>query len=932
MSLENQIEKSLINKAIEAQTHNPRIIVNDSSKKIKSVILNSLVHNDKFDIAVSYVVWSGLSLIYKRLKVFDSNSRMIVTTEGCVTDPKSLRSLLDLPIRVKVYSPNANDRGFHLKSYMFYKNERRSLVIGSSNISARAFGEVHEMIVEIEADKNGEIVDEYASVFDELWNDPLTVNLSEKFILKYEKEYKAKRIFEKEMYELMLERLSIRPNYMQRNALEALGRYRETNDRGLVIAATGTGKTYLSAFDVKRTKSKKMLFLVHNRTILRSAIQTFKKIFPSAIMLELESNNVDRFNNSDFVFTTDKSANNLLYNRVQADYFDYIIFDEAHKIGKGTIYEKLMGYFQPKFILGITATPERTVDPDYLFKQFNYSVPYEIRLIDALENKLVCPFSYYGIDTSTEKYINKNGYNYSILVNYIIEKISEIGHYSEKLRGIVFCKDIAEAKTVSNLFNDYGVKSDFVVSGAAKMDTDQILDKIARLESNDINDINVLCTVNKFNEGVDIPEVNTIIMLRNTESSIIFLQQLGRGLRLTSDPNKYVTVLDFIGNSNKNYTIAEALTGRKTADKEYLMQAAMTKFENVSPYINVHIEEEALKKIINNIAFEYKAKTQIQTKMKSELSRYKVIPDLAELYTNENFNELSLLQLLYGNLYEPFDSYYEIKYGIQKNDHFLKKFFDVITQFVFRGYKETQLMNYIKLLCGETIQDEFLSRILLPDEVKGGRKTSLSGEYKKHYSNIRIFKIDNGLSLCDDILTTLAGHNALKLLNEHIDLFKMIIAKQGIRDMKAFNLVTKAEFLLNTNSFNLYLNAVGEKIDKSNKTMYSPITITSGQNAYENCIVDEYRIAYYTQGDNTPDAARRKIEMLQKENYKFEVAAKFPHIKYENTSFFYMGKIKIDSISEVLSYTTEKGVTKYNHKIIFKLEERIPNYLLNYRK
>ena len=189
-------------------------------------------------------------------------------------------------------------------------------------------------------------------------------------------------------------------------------------------------------------------------------------------------------------------------------------------------------------------------------------------MIDSLNNKLICPFTYYGIDADIEDFKTDSNLNYEDVATFLIEQIIKVGHHESKLKGIVFCTGKKEAIALSEELTKQGIPSKPVVSGAQSVNEDTIEDYIQRVQNDDDTDINLLCVVDKFNEGVDIPELNTILMLRSTKSSIIFLQQLGRGLRLTSDEHKFVTVIDLIGNSNKNYTIAEALTGRKTVDQD----------------------------------------------------------------------------------------------------------------------------------------------------------------------------------------------------------------------------------------------------------------------------------------------------------------------------------------------------------------------------
>ncbi|NLV90651.1 MAG: DEAD/DEAH box helicase family protein [Tenericutes bacterium] len=927
MEMNIAVTKSLFDKEVDSLVYNPNIVINENTKNIKDRIQFLLQSSSRVDIAVSYVVWSGLSLIYDDLKRFDSGSRLLLTTEGMVTDPRSLQKLSELNMQVKVYVPLNGAKGFHLKTYSFENNAKRTLLIGSSNISSRAFGLVHEMAVEIDADSKGYIVEKYNEAFEQLWNDQYSDFVSQQYIDGYKELYKEHIKMNKTIENIVEGSGLIKANYMQEKALKSLEECRETSDRGLVIAATGTGKTYLSAFDVKNSKYKKVLFLVHNRLILTSAIKTFKKVFNDKKMLELFSNNIEEIASSDFIFTTDKTAYNRLFNVVPSDFFEYIIYDEAHKVGLDTKYSELLGYFKPKFTLGITATPERTDNPDYLFKTFKYSIPYEIRLLEAMKHELVCPFTYYGL--ALKEYLLKTNeeYDYIELAKYLKNIIDEKGHYGEKLKCLIFCSSIEEAKSISEELNNIGLKSVASVSSESGNDRDVTEKNILELKSDIENTLEIICTVNKFNEGIDIPDINTIIMLRNTVSSIVYIQQLGRGLRKTSDPHKYVTIFDIIGNSKNNYTIAQVLTGNTTVDKRNLYKYANEEFKTVSPFINVQIEKQVMENIIKSISNNFTVKTKIKEKFRDELFRFEEIPTLLELYKNPNFKELDLMQLLFRNFYDPFEEYYYKKYSIEKNNNFVNDFFTLISQFVFRGYDNETLKDYVKILKGEKVKNNILEKVLLPTEATNGISTFIfSDYYKMSKNNPKVFGYDGNYLIFNNIIyNELEKNNARKLLDEHIELFEYL-SNQSHYVMKPFDLVDKGEFLFNSGSKDCYMNGVGERIDSDKKTVYCPIKITRKESFYDNYIVGDHKFVYYTQGSKTELKATEKIDMFIKDNYKFKVCAQFPHLGYTSTAYFNLGEVKISKISEVKE--TEKG--KFNHEIEFELIEKFPVELLQY--
>ena len=370
--LDKQIYKSLIDKEDDSLVYTPTIVVNGNSKSIKNKIIDNLKKADRVDIAVSYSVWSGLQLIYPYLKKFDNRSRFIVTLDGMITDPQSLEYLIKLRMETKVHQPLTVDDGFHLKSYFFEFENTNTLLIGSSNISARAFGLSQEMMVELTASKNGQIILDYKLNFQNIWQAKGCSFITEEIILSYKKRFFQRKRQNKEIEQTLLLLQKIEPNYMQWLALLQLSKLREYSSKGLIIAATGTGKTYLSAFDVQAFGAKKVLFLVHNRSIIRTAKKTYKNIFPKRSILELTTKNQKELYHHDIVFSTDKTAYKVfIQGGFKQSHFDYVIFDEAHRIGEKTLYAKIISYLKPDFMLGMTATPERTDKPRYLFETFD---------------------------------------------------------------------------------------------------------------------------------------------------------------------------------------------------------------------------------------------------------------------------------------------------------------------------------------------------------------------------------------------------------------------------------------------------------------------------------------------------------------------------------------------------------------------------------
>ncbi len=390
---------------------------------------------------------------------------------------------------------------------------------------------------------------------------------------------------------------------MQQEAVSALCKLRERyENKGLVISATATGKTYMSAFDVKDVSPKTMLFVVHNENILMDALTSYKKIIKDKKMGLFTGNRKEI--ECDYLFATIQtiSQDNHL-NSFPKDYFEYIIFDECHRISASS-YQKVLNYFKPKFILGMTATPERT-DSANIFEIFDYNIPVEVRLRTALEYDLVAPFHYFGISDATVDLENVNIddidklaelLNIKTRVDFIIEKMEFYGFSGRKRKCLGFCVNIKHAEYMAEEFNQFGYKAIFLTGSNSSIERDAAIKRL-----NDDNDeLEFIFTVDVFNEGVDIKGVNLVLMLRPTSSAIIFTQQLGRGLR-KAEGKEFLTVLDFIGNHNKSFLIPIALSGSNYYDKDSLKVSTVKDFVDVPGCTNIKFDKMAKEKILKQL-------------------------------------------------------------------------------------------------------------------------------------------------------------------------------------------------------------------------------------------------------------------------------------------------------------------------------------------
>lgn len=584
------------------------LVANHQSNNMFNEINTSLLACKSFIFSVAFINFGGLQLLVRTLdELRSSNIKGKILTSDYLnfTDPKALRKLLEFSnIETKVYLQEKFG-GFHTKAYIFEFEDEIKLFIGSSNITENALLRNIEWNVKIISKKEHPLIEDIYYQYNQLWEKTQIVDDS--FLFEYEKFVQQLKEFRRNEEKFIYRDITVTPNTMQLHAIQQLHRLRTRGeDRGLVIAATATGKTYMSAFDVQQFNPKRMLFIVHREDILIKAEESFRKVLGSKIDTGILSGNHKDFNVK-YLFTTIQSLNNH-YKRYDQNTFDYIVVDEAHHAVADS-YIKMLDYFKPKFILGMTATPERT-DGFQLFSLFKNNIALEIRLYDAIESDLVVPFHYFGITEAEGIDLSTVDENDALAitrklsvhhrVTYIIDKLKLYGHDGGKLKALGFCASLEHAQYMKDQFNKLGIRSEFL-SGANSVDERSKV--VLSLESNEIDSIEVIFSVDVFNEGIDIPSVNTVLMLRPTNSPIIFIQQLGRGLRKFDDKS-FVTVLDFIGNYRKSFMIALALKGAQYIDKDSLKVAVKNNFTGLPGTAFVQMDEISKEQILKQLELE----------------------------------------------------------------------------------------------------------------------------------------------------------------------------------------------------------------------------------------------------------------------------------------------------------------------------------------
>lgn len=637
--------------------------------------------------------------------------------------------------------------------------------------------------------EEGAVAKDIISEFDRLWNSERACDYVD-FIEDYRIRYKIKKEQQKlarESEVISIEKYKLEPNSMQVKFIESvMDLYESGENRALLISSTGTGKTYASAFALREMLQKRAketgrnvraLFLVHREQIAKQALRSYKNVFGERYSFGLLSGNSKNYK-SDILFSTmQMMAREDIMKKFNANDFDIIIIDEVHRAGADS-YQRIMNYFTPRFWIGMTASPDRTDGYD-IYGLFNHNIAYEIRLQQAMEEKLLCPFHYFGItDLEVDGHVIddddlKNVQNFAKLVcddrvQYIMQQIEYYGYSGDRVRGLMFCSSKEEAKTLSVKFNMRGLRT-IVLTGDSSQNERE--DAILRLEQNEQeNALDYILTVDIFNEGVDVPAVNQVIMLRPTESPIVFIQQLGRGLRKYAG-KEYVVILDFIGNYMNNFMIPIALSGDRTYNKDTIRKYVREGSRVIPGESTIHFDEISKKRIFESIDSSKTTKSFLKEKyfaLKYKLGR---VPNILDFYEYGEIDPMLFIQ--YSRSYDQFVKTVDKDFNIMFGDR-EEAILEFISSLV-NGKRVHELLMLKCILNNEKMSPDTYRELL---EEKGeiyreadyvsalnvlGKVFVNAPSEKKRYSNIEFISMDyakNGMLRRASAFYSLFSNNA----------------------------------------------------------------------------------------------------------------------------------------------------------------------------
>lgn len=558
---------------------NPRLVLNQEGSTVEHTLLEELARSYGFTFSVAFITPGAIAQLKQHLLDFEGNGRIITSDFLGFNQPQAFAELMKLSEHTGVDVRRHTAKGFHPKGYIFEQDMCVTAVIGSSNLTSSALSRNHEWNLQVSAAIGSDLADQLHDLLDEEEeaSEPLTEEWIDQYAATYVEAPRRGALPQLPEPDESGVAHEIVPNAMQQDALHAIDFARaEGATRAIVVSATGTGKTMLSALDVRAVNPKRMLFIAHREQILDRTIDEYRRAIggPSSDFGKLTGSQKET--SSRFVFATIQTlAQQQVLAQISPDAFEYVIIDEAHRAGADT-YRRVIDHLSPAFLLGMTATPERT-DGFNVFELFNYVVPYEIRLNHALEAEMLAPFHYYGItDVTYEDGTTTTAETELQLlitpdrVDHLLGALDKYGQAGVAAKGLIFCSRKAEAHALSAALNECTLRGKRLRT-VALTGEDPVEVREQRVAELEAGMLDYILTVDVFNEGVDIPAVNQVVMLRQTQSPIVFVQQLGRGLRL-AEGKEYLVVIDMIGNYTNNFLIPIALFGDESLNRESLRE------------------------------------------------------------------------------------------------------------------------------------------------------------------------------------------------------------------------------------------------------------------------------------------------------------------------------------------------------------------------
>lgn len=929
---------------------------------------------DRFIISVAFISKSGLASLKQTLLELENRGipgKILTTDYLTFTEPSALRALCKYKnIEVKLFRCDKNIRGFHTKGYLFFREKVVSITIGSSNLTGNALATNKEWNTCFSVEDDASIYKNVIDDFDSLWNSSNAFQITEELLREYANIYFERKRINKELLrqKIALEKASaidesknvtlgqilLEPNSMQLEFVQKLNEIRAMGEhRALLISATGTGKTYAAAFALREINPKRALFLAHREQILRKSKESFKNVFGETKTFGIYSATSNE-TEQDFVFATMQTMASH-FNEFAKEEFQVIVIDEAHRVGAES-YQKMMDYFNPDLWIGMTASPDRT-DKFDVYSAFDHNIAHEIRLQEAMRLNLLCPFHYYGITDIFVDGEEKEKRDFARLVcddrvDFIIEKAEYFDHSGNRVKGLAFCSTLEESRELSRKFNERGYQT-IALSGADSQEVRELA--VQQLEQDERKGgLDYIFTVDIFNEGIDIPQVNQILMLRPTESPIIFVQQLGRGLRIAEN-KEFVMILDFIGNYSNNYMIPIALSGDRTYNKDNIRRYVRQGVKALEGASTIHFDEIARKRIYESIDSanfsEMKLIKECYKKLKYKLGR---IPNLMDY---EEYGEIDVMRIFEN---ASLGSYHAFLKKVEKEEYTInfssveEKYLEYVSVKFANGKRLHELIILEGLLDDQTTG--VMSRMLNILQKEYG--ISVSDKTCKNVENILTGQFASGAAketFAEVVFIEKTGED-FSISRKFQKMLENLEFKRQISDVVKFGLLRNKRYFGNRykdTSFCLYekytyedvcrlldweksevsLNIGGYKYDKNTQTY--PVFINyekqegiSASTRYEDRFIDEQTLIAISKSGRTSKSEDVKAAVQADERaIKMDLFVRKNKDDHTSKEFYYLGRLHAtgDTTDFVMPETTKTAV-----EITYKLETPVRQDIYDY--
>lgn len=954
----------------------PRFVSNSNGTTVKSVIENELKDCSSMFMSVAFITSGGIAPFLGFLKELESKGvpgRILTTDYLMFSDPKALDKLNSLSnLDVRMYRTGDSGIGFHTKGYLFHNNGDLKILIGSSNLTQAAISKNHEWNTMMVSKSEGQFAKDVEAEFENIWNSSVSYSECRD---EYQQEFREKTNEREQLKKLFnsldLEKARIiEPNTMQAEFCMNVERLvRDGQKRALLISATGTGKTFASAFALRKLLAenllhkRKVLFLSHREQINKQALKSYGKVLGQGYNMELLSGtncNREALRKADLVFSTMQmmSKDDLREELFTPTHFSMIILDECHRTGSSG-YQRIISYFKPEFLLGMSASPERGDGFD-IYEQFDHNIACEIRLQTALENELLCPFHYFGITDLSIDGVTEDWEKFRLLtsderVEKIISTANYYGYSGSRVKGLIFCSNKREGAALSEKFNQRGLKTLFLSGDDSQQARENAVSRLIA-EENDPNRLDYILTVDIFNEGVDIPEINQVIMLRPTESAIIFVQQLGRGLR-KAEGKEFVVILDFIGNYESNYLIPVALSGDRTGNKDNIRRHLMSGDAVIKGVSSIYFDEIAKKRIFQSID---KAQMNNLKSLREEYQNVKMkLGRRPKLTDFDKYGELDPLRIIackksyhnflvsYDNLDETFSekekqllNFISEKFASDKRPHELEMISIILSDTnncdIIPQWRDKMLEKY-NILCGGIIETNVINTM--------NASFYAIGAAKKNYASLALIECNKcgTYQASKAFKAAIANPDFRDELQDIVD-FGLSRHKQFYSKREygsAFSVGNKYTYedvcrLLCWEKNEVSLNIGGYKYDETTKTYpifinYSKSEDISDTTKYEDRFVDRSNLIAISKSNRTISSKDVDTAIHSEErDVTMELFVRKNKDDKESKEFYYLGRVIHPENAVLKTFTmpnTDASAVEIGYRLLTPVEPNLYDYI-----